>query len=255
MRWHFLLSAAADGAQNMALDEAMMTRAARTGEALFRVYSWSSPTLSLGRNQRAKGAYDLDGARARGIDIVRRPTGGRALLHHREVTYCATMPTATPEEAITAYTFINEVLLAALERLGVPAQRAGAAGVALPPGLRPCFDVPSADEIVVGGRKLVGSAQWRRGGALLQHGSILVRDDQALVGALLKDAADADTPRAATLHEALGRDPSIEEVAGHIRQALARAVGEPDALPGDALAAEASVLRANYLDDSWTWRR
>jgi len=256
MRWRFMLSPPSDGALNMAVDEALMERAARTGEAVFRVYAWASPTLSLGRNQRAKGAYDLDAARTLGIDIIRRPTGGRALLHHREVTYCVTLPTESPDEAATSYSFINEVLLTALRRLGVRAERAGAAGVALPPGLRPCFDVPSQDEIVVGGRKLVGSAQWRRGGALLQHGSILVRDDQGLVAALLKDAAEADTPRAASLGDALGRDPDLGEVAVLLRESLVAETGAtPTDLDGAEVAQDAARLRATYVDDAWTWRR
>ena len=151
MRWKFLESPADDGPGNMALDEALMTRAAQTGEAVFRVYSWSGATLSLGRNQRARGDYDLDAARARRISIVRRPTGGRALLHDREITYSATMPVSSAVDAQTAYEFVNAVLLDSLTALGVPAVRATGTE-RIPPGLRPCFDAPSEDEIVVNGR-------------------------------------------------------------------------------------------------------
>ncbi len=99
MQWHFLVTPPADGAENMARDEALMRWSAATGHAAFRVYGWSSPTLSLGRNQRARGCYNLDAASGRGIGIVRRPTGGRALLHHREITYSAALPCADASAA------------------------------------------------------------------------------------------------------------------------------------------------------------
>ena len=256
MRWHFFETPPADGALNMALDEALMRRAAATGEAVFRVYGWSERTLSLGRNQRARGCYDGAAARELGISFVRRPTGGRALLHHREVTYSATLPLAEGDAsgAARAYDFINEVLLGGLAGLGVRADRA-AGGVAMPPGLRPCFDVPAAREIVVGARKLVGSAQWRRGGALLQHGSILIADDQPLIGRLLQ--VPAVPPAAATLEDALGRAPTQAEVAGPMRRALEQSVGrDVTPLAPDAVASgEVDALRAEYADDSWTWRR
>ena len=177
MRWLFCVTPPSDGANNMALDEALMRRAARTGDAVFRLYSWSVPTLSLGRNQRARGCYDLRVGDLLGIGFVRRPTGGRALLHHHEVTYSVTMPLVDAQGSRPAYHFINSVLLDGLSLLGVPAELASQTK-SLQPGPRPCFDVPAEHEIAVGGRKLVGSAQWRHGGALLQHGSILVRHDE-----------------------------------------------------------------------------
>jgi lipoate-protein ligase A len=257
MRWHFLLASphCADGASNMAHDEALMRRAARTGEAVFRVYGWSTPTLSLGRNQRARGWYDEASARALGIEFVRRPTGGRALLHHHEVTYSATLPLGDAAEARVAYDFINDVLLGALERLGVRAERA-AEPVSMAPGVRPCFDVPAEREIVMKGRKLVGSAQWRRGGALLQHGSILIRDDQPTISQLTKTTTHVP-PAAATLWDALGREPSVEEVSVLILESLHAAVGgRPEPLcPDVELQGDVERLRGAYADAAWTWRR
>ena len=255
MRWSFSLTPPAGGTYNMALDEALMRRAARTGDAVFRVYSWSAPVISLGRNQRARGCYDEGEARRRGIRFVRRPTGGRALLHHHEVTYSATLPAGTPAEARAAYEFLTCVLLAALGRLGIPATRPSRA-VAIPPGLRPCFDIPAAHEIAVAGRKLVGSAQWRHAGALLQHGSILIRDDQGVVGALLRGSSEP-TPGAATLADSLGREPTVADVARPLLQSLEEATGGPvqpwafeDAVESDTLA-----LQRVYEDEAWTWRR
>lgn len=255
MRWHFHLTAPANGVYNMALDEALMRRAARTGEAVFRVYGWSAPTLSLGRNQRARGCYDLRAARKMGVDFVRRPTGGRALLHDHEITYSATLPLTDVAQAHAAYDFVNDVLLGGLARLGVRAGRASET-TSMSPGLRPCFDVPAAREIVVAGRKLVGSAQWRHGGSLLQHGSILVRDDQPRIAQLMKAPWDA-MPAAATLGESLGREPSIEEVSVPILESLRIAIGvRPEPLcPDNELERDVERLRVTYADDSWTWRR
>lgn len=254
MRWHFLTSPATAGDVNMAFDEALMQRAA-AGIAVFRVYGWSSPTLSLGRNQRARGLYNLGAAREMGIGIVRRPTGGRALLHHREITYSATLPARDAADARVAYEFINGILLVGLRHLGVPVTVATQT-FAVPPGPRPCFDFPSDRELVVGSRKLVGSAQWRHAGTLLQHGSILAHDDQGLIGPLLV-SPETPTPRAATLVDALGREPSLDEVGTALHRALCAATGasplpfEPD----DVLLGDVNRLSAGYRDDAWTWRR
>ena len=256
MQWHFLVSPAGDGPANMALDEALMRRAARTGDAVFRVYEWSAPTLSLGRHQRARGCYDLPAAHDRGVRFVRRPTGGRALLHHREITYSVTMPARDPADASRAYEFINGILLAGLAAIGVRADRATGTE-AVRPGLRPCFDAPSTHEIVLGKRKLVGSAQWRHDGSLLQHGSILIHDDQPMIGELLCiDAPDTGTS-AATLFQALGHEPSADDVASALRLTLGQATGvHPCDLCADRLvASDAADLRNRYADDSWTWRR
>jgi lipoate-protein ligase A len=256
MRWLFFPTAPADGASNMALDDALMRRAARTRDAVFRVYGWSGATLSLGRNQRARDCYNLDAARAAGVGFVRRPTGGRALLHHREITYSATLPVASPHEARAAYDFINTVLLDGLRALGVPATLASGT-TAVAPGLRPCFDVPAEREIAVGTRKLVGSAQWRHDGALLQHGSILVHDDQRLTNELLRTPTTGNPPAAATLADSLGRDPDGGEVANALLASLASRVGATISpfVMDEHVEQDACDLRALYHDDAWTWRR
>jgi lipoyl(octanoyl) transferase len=254
--WRTLVSPPLPGAANMAWDQALMARARRTGQAVLRVYAWSAPTLSLGRNQRARGAYDLARAAALGVGIVRRPTGGRALLHHHEVTYSVTAPDAFDPTLRGAYARINALLLGALRSLGVPAALAEPAGRALPPGLAPCFDEPSAGEIVVGGRKLVGSAQWRHDGALLQHGSILERDDQGLIAELLVRAPGEPTPAAATLAGALGADPGFERVARALLDALrAIAPGVAPLEEDDALRADVAAWTREFSSEDWTWRR
>ena len=256
--WRYLVSEPLDGADNMAWDQALMARARRTGEAVLRVYAWRRPTLSLGRNQTARGAYDLARAADLGVDIVRRPTGGRALLHHREVTYSVTAPEAFDATLRGAYDRINALLLAALRSLGVPAQLSGPRTRTPSPGLAPCFDEPAAGEIVVNGRKLVGSAQWRHDGALLQHGSILLHDDQGLIDRLLSTPRAVVTPPAATLARVLGDAPSFASVARALVDALRAEY--PAAAPLDAgadgtLRDDAVRAGDEFRREDWTWKR
>jgi lipoate-protein ligase A len=190
------------------------------------------------------------------MDVVRRPTGGRALLHDREVTYAVAAPQSAGEPLRESYARINRLLLAGLQALGVAARVARPAGRAPLPDGAPCFETPTAGELVLDGAKLVGSAQWREGGALLQHGSILVDDDQARLAELASRPLPA-VPRAATLHAALGRVPTTDEVADALFDAV-RALEDREAAPlepDDALLAEAARWEAHYLDDRWTWRR
>lgn len=255
-RWTLLLSPPRDGVENMALDEALMARARSTGNGVVRVYSWASPTLSLGRNQRAVGAYPAERASARGIAVVRRATGGRALLHHREITYSVTAPAPAHDSLARSYRAINAVLLEALRTLGVQAQVASGTTRLPPPGSAPCFEMPAPGELTVGGRKLVGSAQYREHGAMLQHGSILVDDDQPLVAELAAVSVPATIP-AATLREALGRAPTPEEFADALFAAV-RGAWAPEATRTDVAPVDASALaaaRARYGSDAWTWRR
>jgi lipoate-protein ligase A len=238
----------------MAIDHALLDRAARCGESVFRIYGgWTRPTLSLGLNERAR--LDPSIAATRGIDIVRRPTGGRALLHDREVTYSVTAP-ARDVSLRESYDAINAILLDALRRLGVPAQLAERRGRPLAPDGTACFAQPNVGELIVDGRKLVGSAQRRDEAAFLQHGSILLADDQALVAELR--GSDAPPP-AATLREALQRHVETAEV----RDALLAALAAADGLPVAALPAldihdlTPDVTRhlATYRDARWTFRR
>jgi lipoyl(octanoyl) transferase len=240
----------------MALDEALMARARRTGETVLRVYSWAVPTLSLGRNQRARGEYDESALRRAGVEVVRRPTGGRALLHHREITYSVTAPIGPGEGLAATYQRINALLLDALGTLGVAAAVARPRIPAPSPTAAPCFAEPVTGELVLGEGKLVGSAQWRHEGALLQHGSILVDDDQALIPTFMTAAARR-TPAPATLRHALGRAPAIDEVAEALWGAV-RSMADGDAAPlllDAASRRDAERLAERYRDPAWTWRR
>ncbi|HEY6220258.1 MAG TPA: biotin/lipoate A/B protein ligase family protein, partial [Gemmatimonadaceae bacterium] len=177
-RWKTLVTPPMAGAENMALDEALMERASTTGDWICRVYAWSEPTISFGRNQAAVRHYDRDRIDAAHLAVVRRPTGGRAILHHREITYAVAAPLEGAGGLHESYLLINRLLVEGLRRLGVTVAVAESRPQAMQPGPIPCFDHPSGGELTARGRKLVGSAQWRSERALLQHGSILIDDDQ-----------------------------------------------------------------------------
>lgn len=255
--WRLLFAAPRTGAENMARDVALQARAGRTGETVFSIYSWSRPTLSFGRNQPAAGLYDLDRIHAAGIDVVRRPTGGRAILHNREVTYSVTAPLEDASLRET-YARINRILQDGLSRLGVAVMAATQSERAAVPSVRPCFEAPAEGELVARGGKLVGSAQYRDAGALLQHGSILVNDDQSSLPDFAADlSAETDpVPAPATLHALLGRSPDAAEVAEAMFDAV-RSLEDARAMELDEDEVRDATLQhvSHFLDEGWTWRR
>lgn len=255
--WRLLDTPPAPGAWNMALDEALAGSVAGGGPPVLRFYRWSPPCLSLGRNQPARGLYDGDEMRRRGIEVVRRPTGGRAVLHDRELTYSVAVPDGVLGSPRQAYAAVNRALVAGLRRLGVDAALQSATGGRAPvPSLDPCFRDPAEGEVVAAGRKLVGSAQVCRGGVLLQHGSLLLEDGQDTVRALLRDPPPADPDGApATLAALLPALPSWSALAAALAAGWTEATGiallpdEPSADERERAASGAS----RYADAAWTW--
>ena len=257
-RWRLLLAPPRSGAENMARDSALQARAARTGETVFSIYSWTSPTLSFGRHQPAAGLYDIEKIRSANIDVVRRPTGGRAILHDHEVTYSVTAPLGGAAPLRETYSRINRILVDGFGRLGVGVELAPTQDRASPPSTRPCFETPGEGELVARGSKLVGSAQWRDDGALLQHGSILVEDDQSSLPsfAAVTETRSESIPQPATLHALLGRSPEVREVASAMFDAV-RYLEDEDAseLAEDEIRGETMSHIPHFLDEGWTWRR
>ena len=153
------------------------------------------------------------------------------------------------------YASINVLLLRALHALGVGAETAVVSGRTPMPSVASCFARPDEGEITVGGRKLIGSALLRQDGALLQHGSILLEDDQPILHALLPPDELQPVP-AGTLHQALGTTPSVGAVAGALFESL-RGVGEVDASPwegDDEFWADAREAERIYGSEEWTFR-
>jgi lipoate-protein ligase A len=161
----------------MGADEALLSTAIRDGIASLRFYSWDGPWLSLGYAQ-AFAAEQLPQLARAGVGVVRRVTGGRAVLHGADLTYSLAAPEGLlPDGVRASYGVVADGLLAALAELGVVADRSDPAARAPDARVFDCFARPAADEICLGGRKLSGSAQRRVAGALLQHGSIRLAPD------------------------------------------------------------------------------
>lgn len=270
---HLLPWRVADGATNMATDEAMGASAFAEGHALLRFYGWEPWCLSLGRHQPASATL-LGKARAElrpGLDVVRRPSGGRSVFHGPEITYAFACPNRAWGGPRSIYERVHGGLRAGLGSLGVPIDRSPGSRPsdpepgALPrgdradlaPGPAACFRDPAPGEITAGGRKLVGSAQWRHGGALLQHGSLLLSNAQRL--GRLDAAGEASEAEAASsrtdvgvgLDELLDPMPSREAIVRALVEGLAGAFGP--ARPADALSAPRELV-AKYRSEEWQWR-
>ena len=249
-----LRSPALDAATNMALDEAMIATAAESGNTLIRLYSWNRPSVSFGRNQRCEGIYSAARCDATGIPAVRRLTGGRALLHGRELTYAVAAPIAAAPTLRGGYDAINALLLEALQSLGIPAERATPGPRTPTPGLAPCFERPSAGELVVGTQKLAGSAQHRDGSAFMQHGSILLDDDQSLLQSIALQPLPAMPPPATLRHFGV---TDVDVVMHSVVEALRR-VATGDIVESDQSSIPArhvALALRRYRDPLWTWRR
>lgn len=254
----------------MAVDEAILEAAGRS-EVLptLRLYAWEPACLSLGYAQTI-GDVDQDALALHGWDLVRRPTGGRAILHTDELTYSVIGPQSEPRLAgsvLESYRILAQALLRALHSLDIPAE--ALAKVAPLSGSDPkgpvCFEVPSNYEITIQGKKLIGSAQARRFGGVLQHGSLpLVGDLRRITLALAfsdeagrSEAARRLLDRATTAEQILGASLRWEQAAEAVATAFCEALNlelQPlDLTPGEQARA-AELVREKYAHPSWTER-
>lgn len=261
------------GAANMALDQAL-AEACAAGESAptLRFYRWHPPAVSLGRHQPISD-IDAEAVAARGYEIVRRPTGGRAILHTDELTYSVAAPADEPRvlgSVMDAYLRLSNALLLGLRELGLEADKAAGSVRAGPDVSAACFEVPSAYEITARGRKLIGSAQSRRAGYVLQHGSLpLVGDIGRLVDVLALQPDEAErlraelVARAGTLTEALDLPEDAPALRfEHVAQALCRgftATLNLDFKPGQPSPTElrraAILIREQFGNPDWNGHR
>jgi len=228
------------------VDVALLEDAAATGAAYIRLYRWSPPCLSFGRNEPALVRYDRAEIERRGWDVVRRPTGGRAVWHEDEVTYAVAAPIAAFGSLQQSYCAIHERLSAALGSLGVPTELAPKSSHPAGLGAGACFASPVGGEVTVQGRKVVGSAQVRMGSAFLQHGSILLGGTQANIGAVSRRPSAASS--ATSLSRVLGRAVMFAEVVDAILATWTPELASP--VPSRPLPSPTV-----FSDPAWTWRR
>ena len=240
----------------MALDQALLESVQQMPRAVLRFYRWQPACLSFGRNQPARGIYDEAVARELGIDIVRRPTGGLAVLHDRELTYAVIAPVDDFGGPRQSYRTINAALVAGLRLLGVDAQLATGDKRSAFGTVHPCFAEPAAGEVIADGQKLVGSAQRCEKRTLLQHGSILLDGSQDVVSRIAGLPFDM-SGRATSVKAVLGRIPELDAMIDAMRQGFAQVFGcavTPSGIPAP-IRQRASELEALYQSPDWTWRR
>ena len=230
--WRFLDSGAMSPSLNMAVDQAILgLHANGKSPPTLRLYQWSPPAVSLGYCQKN---YNLDMAVCRrlGIEVVKRPSGGRAVLHLGDLTYALIAGTADgmPSAVTAAYRLICDGLLQGFRLLGIDARMGR--GIIKPPQMDICFLRGTLGSIMHQERKFVGSSQTWHASSMLQHGSImLVPQIEALVSLWPGIAASPEARQAklesriTSLQEILGRLPKIEEVKAAIREGIARTLG------------------------------
>lgn len=264
--WRLILDPPAPGAWNMAVDEAILNAATQGNvPPTLRLYAWNPACLSLGY---AQPISDVDEKRLEefGWDMVRRPTGGRAILHTDELTYSVCGPEHEPVlsgDILSSYKRLSAAILAALEHIGVGVQ-------ALPQEKNPvsktpepvCFEIPSNYEITANGKKLVGSAQARRQGGVLQHGTLPLYGDLARIVQVLRfpnpvsraQAAERLLERATTIQTALGRLVDWQLAADSFIRAFSETL-KLELLPGSLTESEQllahQLLEEKYANPSW----
>jgi lipoate-protein ligase A len=260
-KFRLLVTEPLDGAANMALDEALLLSRLRHGSPpTLRLFAWAPPTISLGYGQRLDGRIDEQALVALGLGLVRRATGGSAILHEGpdlEITYSVSAGAGDFEGAndlLETYRWIGVGLLSGLRALGAPVEMVSVqpSDPAAMPAF--CFARTGSFELEVDGRKLVGSAQRRQGTAFLQHGAIMLGAEPVRLRRVFPGEGD---PLAGmtTLESALGRRPSFDETAAALVEGFRRAHGlalEPGGLSEEEAALAAMLERDKYATDGWT---
>lgn len=252
--WRLLPFRVLRAAENMAVDEAVFRLGRREGlPPTLRFFGWAPPAVSLGYFQQTSREIDVEACRGAGIDIVRRPTGGKAVLHDQELTYSLSAAVDHPlftGDILGTYRIISSCIEEALQRLGLTPEVAiegrSAAGTPLE-GY--CFAAPSRYELLVGGRKICGSAQIRTSGSFLQHGSLLIDIDPARTAAVMKVSAEGVRASTTTLREQLGRAIGADELARVLRVAFEDRLGI--VLVEEGLTQAEEELKRKLLDEKY----
>jgi lipoate-protein ligase A len=267
--WRLIHTPPSTGAWNMAVDEAVLEHIHR-GEAkpTLRLYSWNPPCLSLGHAQSIKDV-DVERLRAQGWEVVRRLTGGRAILHTDELTYSVTGPAEDPILAggvLESYNRLAQAMLYAVESLSLPVEMKEHEDGHTQQNLNPvCFEVPSTYEITVNGKKLIGSAQARKKEGVLQHGSLpLTGDLTRICDALVfenesarQQAKERLLARATTVESVLGVAPSWEMAAQAFVRGFEAQLGiqfERGELSPSEIRRTEELVEEKYRHNAWTER-
>lgn len=266
--WRLLITPPARGAWNMALDEAILEHIGR-GDSIptLKLYAWDPACLSLGHAQPFADV-DVQRLKERGWEVVRRATGGRAILHTDEITYSVIAPIDEPRvtgTVLESYNRLAQALLLAVKELGLPVEMKEGKAENSSATNPVCFEVPSTYEITVNGKKLIGSAQARKKDGVLQHGSLpltgdLTRICQALVftnESAREDASKRLLSRATTVESVLGCEVSWETAAEAFIQAFETQLGlklKQGELSESESKRTEELVKEKYDHPSWTER-
>jgi len=266
--WRLLITPPAPGAWNMALDESVLEHVGRAQSLpTLRLYAWDPACLSLGHAQPF-GDVDMARLRERGWEVVRRATGGRAILHTDEITYSVIAPNDEPRLAGTvleSYNRLAQALLLAVQQLDLPVEMNKVAQDSILRNNPVCFEVPSTYEITVNGKKLIGSAQARKKEGVLQHGSLPLTGDLTRIYQTLvfenesgrEEASKRLLARAATVESALGREVSWETAAQAFIHAFEAHLGlslKKGELSESESKRTEELVKEKYAHSSWTER-
>jgi len=241
----------------MALDEALLLSCDEQPHLTLRFYQWARPTLSLGYFQSVHDV-NLDECARRGFDWIRRPTGGRAVLHDHELTYSVVGPVeALGASVAQSHERISQALALGLEKLGLHTEFAPSRA-SVKEASAACFAAPALVELTVQGKKIIGSAQVRTKKSLLQHGSIPITIDFEAWEDLMKLPASVLRRKAISVSESLGREPSI----GELKRALIEGFQEyfgAECVPGELTPTERALAQRlfaeKYATPQWNWLR
>jgi lipoyl(octanoyl) transferase len=273
--WRFIDSGNCSPSFNMALDEALLDwHSEGKIPPVIRFYGWDPATLSIGYFQKVEKEIDLEAVKAHGLGFVRRPTGGRGVLHEHELTYSVIVSEDHPEMPKTvteAYRVISEGILKGFHQLGLEAYFAvpkteEERSALKDPRSAVCFDAPSWYELVVEGRKVAGSAQTRQKGVILQHGSILLDLDEDKLFSLFKYPNErvkermksAFKNKAVAINEISPRRISLEEAKEAFYKGFADGLNielESYQLTEEELAYVNKIAKERYENDEWNFKR
>lgn len=258
MNVRFLDTGLENGAMNMAIDEALLLLCDEQPRVTLRFYGWARPTLSLGYFQGVS-EIDLEECERRGFDWVRRPTGGRAVLHDHELTYSVIAPIEVLGASVAqSHEKISRALAVGLEKLGLHAELAQLRASGKEASAA-CFAAPAPVELTIEGKKVIGSAQVRTKRSLLQHGSIPITIDFEALAAVLKiPRPELVREKAAGIAEFLGDMPTLEQLKDAIREGFVeffKAELEPQALSASERALARQLYAHKYGTPAWNWGR
>jgi len=215
------------GSLNMAVDEYLLQTLGEGFQTYLRFYQWERPTVSLGYSQNIKKVVNLDYCLEKGIDIVRRMTGGKLVLHDKEITYsvCSSDEKIFPPSLAGSYKLISQALILGLEKLGIDSYLSADAPSSYVKADLPCFSYLARNEIEINGKKIIGSAQKRLGSRFIQHGSIPVEDNGDLLKSVTTLKGGKSKIRMTSLSEALGRRVSFGLAVKHLAEGFSEYFG------------------------------